>query len=173
MSDASHAEGPLPAVIPGDIVEDRARVVPLRAVGHGARIAAHDEHGRVAQVVGAFARGHDYRGGHIRLLTAIEQSKWLYHPSRSLMVIDGDWRTMNRLGVEARVIAMRDGDFRERLGGTAGIPQISHRGHAKALRGGGPAPAHVELVVTLRIRRRNRSCRNLPTHPPPRASIHR
>src|SRR5262249_24073961 len=111
MSDTSHAECPLPAVIPCDIVQDRARVVPLRAVGHGARIAAHDEHGRVAQVVGAFARGHDYRGGHVRLLTAIEQSKWLYHPSRSLMVIDGNWRTMNRLGVEARVIAMRDGDF--------------------------------------------------------------
>ena len=79
MADAGHAKRPLPAVIAGDIVEHRARVVPLRILGHRARVAAHDKDGRMAQVVGPFARGDHDRGP-----SALAMGRETFSPARLL-----------------------------------------------------------------------------------------
>ena len=43
------------------------------------------------------------------------------------MVLDRDRRPMLRLGIEARVITMRHGDFCEGFGRAAGVVQIERR----------------------------------------------
>src|SRR6266851_4982989 len=89
------------------------------------------------------------------------------------MVLDRDRRTMNRLGIEARMVAMGDRDFGERPRRAPGIVQIAHRAHPETLGGRGPSPTHVELIVAVGIRDRDWSAGGLPAHAPPGASVHR
>src|ERR1700683_1004558 len=103
MRDAGHAEGALPSVIAGDVMQHGTRVVPLRILGHRARVSSHDEHGRMLEVICALARGHDDRRRHVGLLAAVEQAKWLHDPSRALMVLDCDRLVKARLWFWARL----------------------------------------------------------------------
>src|SRR5216683_3412937 len=89
------------------------------------------------------------------------------------MVLHRDSRAMDRLGIEACVQPVRDRNFAKGFGGASGVMQVAHGAHAKTLRGGGPTPAHVELVVPFRGCNWNRAAWHLPTHSTPRAAVHR
>src|SRR5579862_1837118 len=56
MRDTGHAERALPSVVARDVMQHRTRIVPLRIFRHRARVSAHDEDGRMAQVIGTLAR---------------------------------------------------------------------------------------------------------------------
>src|SRR6185312_15069332 len=55
MADAGHPERALPSIIARDVMNHRARIMPLRIIRQRTRIAAHDEHGRMPEVIGALS----------------------------------------------------------------------------------------------------------------------
>src|SRR5215472_2384547 len=134
MADSGHPERSLPTIVSRYVMDILARVIPLWIIRHRAGVAAHDKYGRMAEVVGALARGYYNRGGNVGFLAAVQQAERLYHPARAMVIFHRNWRAVDSFGVEACMEPVRNRDFAKGIGGASGIMQITHRAHTETLR---------------------------------------
>src|SRR5262249_34059281 len=81
LADPSHAKQAIATVVASHVMNLWAGIIPGGVGCHRATCAAHDEHRRLAEIIGTLTRGDDHRRRYIRLQATVEQAERLHHPA--------------------------------------------------------------------------------------------